>query len=654
MQTEYPRIHVWQDNETEIDLLGFDVHANLIRSVITDPTVLPVTVGVFGDWGGGKSSIMKMLQKELSDEKAYPDVVCLYFNGWTFEGYEDAKSALLSSILIQLGENRRFGAKAKDFVVKLLKRLKWMELGKLAVKHVGIPVAIAAATGGIAAVPMAAAAVAGAVASSAMGEKDGDDDSNDINWSSLIEASPEKPDLMGVRKFREEFEKMLAKTGISVLVVLIDDLDRCLPERLIETLEAIKLFVSVPRTAFVIGADPRIVRHAISTRYVKRQLEHSGDPSEVRKEEEGLVQDYLEKLIQVPYQLPRLSPNEIETYVNLLACEKLLDPAQVPAVLSAWRDTRAQNIYAPFTADSIHKALTGGAQLPALLQEQLDWSKAVASVITEGLKGNPRQVKRMLNAMSLRKQLAAVAKISIREEVLAKLMVLEYSNLPLFHELNQWQASEKGVPTKLRALEELALKEENDDSESAIPEDGFVKWRTPSMLSWLRMRPPLSALDLRDYFWLARDRTGSTLSGVTMIPPNVREALRKLLSDNAGENAIGLKLAPGLAPQELPVLLDLLKQEAEHHPDRVRPVSVLHRLGIQKVTGASAKLLEVARTVPAGSLMASVPQNIAELAQHEPQLRAASIEVLTQVAAHDQTKAGKAAGKALDTLRKKG
>jgi predicted KAP-like P-loop ATPase len=596
---------------------------------------------------------MKMLQKELSDERAYPDVVCLYFNGWTFEGYEDAKSALLSSILIQLGEHRRFGEKAKDFVVKLLKRLKWMNMGKLAIKHVGIPVVLAAATGGIAAVPVAVAAAAGVVASSAMGKKDDDENSNEIDWPSLIEASPEKADLMGVRKFRDEFEKMLEKTGISALVVLIDDLDRCLPERLIETLEAIKLFVSVPKTAFVIGADPRIVRHAISTRYVKRQLEHSGDPSEARKEEEGLVQDYLEKLIQVPYQLPHLSPNEIETYVNLLACEKLLDPAQVTAVLSAWRDTRAQNIYAPFTADSIQKALTGGAQLPPLLQEQLDWSKAVASVITEGLKGNPRQVKRMLNAMSLRKQLAVVAKISIREEVLAKLMVLEYSNLPLFQELNQWQAAEKGVPSKLRALEDLALKEEDDDSEATVPEDGLVKWRTPSMLSWLRMRPPLSGIDLRDYFWLARDRTGSTLSGVMMIPPNVREALRKLLSDNAGENAIGMKLALGLGPQELPVLLDLLKQEAEQHPDRVRAVSALHSLGIKKVTGASAKLLEVARTVPAGSLQASVPQKIAELAQHEPQLRAASLEVLTQVAAYEQTKAGKSASRALDTLRKK-
>ena len=74
-------------------------------------------------------------------------------------------------------------------------------------------------------------------------------------------------------------------------------------------------------------------------------------------------------------------------------------------------------------------------------------------------------MKRMLNAMSLRKQLAAIAKISIKEEMLAKLMVLEYSNLPLFQELNQWQAAEKGVPSKLKTLETEALKGE-DDSET--------------------------------------------------------------------------------------------------------------------------------------------------------------------------------------------
>jgi len=654
MQTKQPPIHVWQDNETEIDLLGFDVHADLIRSVITDQSVLPVTVGVFGDWGGGKSSIMKMLQKALSNEDVYPSVVCLYFNGWIFEGYEDAKSALLGSILIQLGEHKKFGPKAKDWVVKLLKRVKWMELAKVGVKTVGVPLAIVAATGGIGAVPVAAAAVTGAVVNSVLDKKESADgkESAEINWSDLIEADPERPDVMGVRKFREEFEKILAKTGISVLVVLIDDLDRCLPERLIETLEAIKLFVSVPRTAFVIGADPRIVRHAISTRYAKRLLEHPGSAGEVRREEDGLVQDYLEKLIQVPYQLPRLSPSEIETYVNLLVCEKLLDATFFPAVLSAWRNTRAQNIYAPFTAEAIQKALTGNAELTPKLKEQLDWSKAVAPVITEGLKGNPRQVKRMLNAMSLRKQLASVAKISIKEEILAKLMVLEYSNLSLFQELNQWQAAEEGVPLNLKVLEMDALKEK-DQKETSPPDDGLAKWRTPSMLSWLRMRPPLAGADLRDYFWLARDRTGSTLSGVTMIPPTVQMALSKLLSENPGENALGLKLVPGLSSSEQSLLLDMLKQEAERYPDRLPAVSTLYKLGIQKVPGASAKLIEVARNIPADSLMPSVPQNIAELAQHESQLRGASVAILKDIASHEKTKAGKAAVRALETLERK-
>lgn len=75
-------------------------------------------------------------------------------------------------------------------------------------------------------------------------------------------------------------------------------------------------------------------------------------------------------------------------------------------------------------------------------------------MITEGLKGNPRQVKRMLNAMLLRKRLAGVAGIDIRDEVLAKLMVLEYAHWPRFRELNDWQAAEGGRPEKLKRLEE--------------------------------------------------------------------------------------------------------------------------------------------------------------------------------------------------------
>ena len=87
---------MWADNETSEDLLGFKVHADLLVDVINDDMVLPVTIGVFGDWGSGKSSILKIVEQELvkGGEDGFNDgTLVLYFNGWVFEGYDDAKAA---------------------------------------------------------------------------------------------------------------------------------------------------------------------------------------------------------------------------------------------------------------------------------------------------------------------------------------------------------------------------------------------------------------------------------------------------------------------------------------------------------------------------------------------------------------------------------
>ena len=100
---------MWPDNETATDLLGFDVHANLLRAVITDDSMLPLTIGVFGDWGGGKTSIMKMLEASL-DPDTYAEgsaqhsqcnsIATVCVNTWQFEGYDDAKAALISAVLL--------------------------------------------------------------------------------------------------------------------------------------------------------------------------------------------------------------------------------------------------------------------------------------------------------------------------------------------------------------------------------------------------------------------------------------------------------------------------------------------------------------------------------------------------------------------------
>ncbi len=47
---------MWSDKETSKDLLGYTVHAELLKGVVTNDKNLPITVGLYGDWGAGKST----------------------------------------------------------------------------------------------------------------------------------------------------------------------------------------------------------------------------------------------------------------------------------------------------------------------------------------------------------------------------------------------------------------------------------------------------------------------------------------------------------------------------------------------------------------------------------------------------------------------
>ncbi|MFH0921060.1 MAG: P-loop NTPase fold protein, partial [Fibrobacterota bacterium] len=277
---------MWSDNETIQDLLGFQVHADLIKKVIIDKSILPMTVGVFGDWGGGKTSIMRMLERDLSpdnysapEEKAkYEKIACLYFNGWVFEGYEDAKTAILSSVLLSLSEHKRFGPKVRDKAMELFKSVDLMKAAKFGLKEIAIPSVAAYLTGGMSLIPeitKSLKALAGIKNEKDRDESapaDADADKIKVPWDDFIKKSNSVETMIDVKSFRCRFKKMLDDCDIDNLVVLIDDLDRCSPERIIDNLEAIKLFLNVEGTAFVIGADRRIIRHAINYRYSKEGI----------------------------------------------------------------------------------------------------------------------------------------------------------------------------------------------------------------------------------------------------------------------------------------------------------------------------------------------------------------------------------------------
>ena len=223
---------MWSDNDTIEDLIGFRVHAELIRDVVGDDSVLPVTIGVFGDWGSGKTSIMKMLQSDLAKNE---QVAVVYFDAWLFEGYDDAKSALISSILKQLMGNKRFPAELKDKAIKLIKRVNWMRLMKMGWDNVALPAVLAYATGGATAVP---AVVTGIKAVFGKAE---DNPLNSENAEKLLR-EPEEDEITEVKDFRDKFGELLRDSQFKSLVVMIDDLDRCSPDRIVENLEAIVYF----------------------------------------------------------------------------------------------------------------------------------------------------------------------------------------------------------------------------------------------------------------------------------------------------------------------------------------------------------------------------------------------------------------------------
>src|SRR3546814_184024 len=108
---------------------------------------------------------------------------------------------------------------------------------------------------------------------------------------------------------RKAFDDLLKQAGVKQLIVLIDDLDRCLPDTAIETLEAVRLFVFTARTAFIVAADEAMIEYSVRKHFP--ELPDTTGPRDYAR-------NYLEKLIQIPFRIPALGETETRIYVTLL------------------------------------------------------------------------------------------------------------------------------------------------------------------------------------------------------------------------------------------------------------------------------------------------------------------------------------------------
>jgi predicted KAP-like P-loop ATPase len=552
---------MWSDNETTKDFLNYEIHCNLIKEYVTNSKLLPITIGVFGDWGSGKSSIMKILeQKVKQDDK----VLTIYFNSWLFESYENAKVSLLESILLELSKNTKLEEKAKKKVLQLLSRIDYMKLVTDGAKKYGKNIIDIVATGGIATTIEAGYSM---IKDDVVLELEKDDSKL---FDKYIKDEQRNNTKNSIKSFKKDFEELIQLTNYDSVVIFVDDLDRCLPERVIDTLEAIKLFLSVNNTAFIIGADERIIRHSIA---MHLKLHTINNKSDFFMDTEQIITDYIEKLIQVPYRIPKLSLAEVETYNNLLFCQMELNGDLFNNVYEKYIEFRSKDFYSAFTYGHIKEIINIKSNIK--LNSLLNLSHTMSQMITTVLKGNPRQTKRFLNTFILRSKLAEVANIEIEQMVLVKLMLLEYFDTKLFKKLNSYQAQNDGKCNEINQLEEYIL---NNSSEIG---DELNEWQTPQVVNWLKIEPKLSNIDLRNYFWLVRDKTESTLSDVHLVSPILQKLYKGLTSSDESVRRVNIYEAKKLDSIGKKEIFKLFETSIQLSKKPKNLLEYLHKLSIE-------------------------------------------------------------------------
>ncbi len=542
---------MWTDNETTQDFLNFSGVARTVAEIIQQAHARPISIGVSGAWGVGKSSMIKLIRKELSEQQDIPSqtqnktqtsnkFVFVEFNAWLYQGYDDARAALIdvvaSTLATEAASHKTAASKVKD----LLNRVNWLRaikfLPSLAASAISIahglpPVGVAGNLVGFGKSLFSGSVDEKSLNATTAAIEKVENDSVDLIKPEKISSPPKE-----IAALRRNFEELLKEMRIT-LVVLIDDLDRCLPETTISTLEAIRLLLFLDHTAFVIAADDEMIKHA-----VKRHFQGVDDK---------LVINYFDKLIQVPIRVPQLGTQEVRAYMMMLfiensdleAKEKERIRKEVCNQLShTWQGERVD----------LKFIRTLNKKLPDELIARLDVADRLAPIMTSAtdIAGNPRLIKRFLNALSIRMSMARAQGVSVNESELAKVLLFERCGDPkaYLELIKAVTESNDGKPAFLLEWEQKAMTGKSSKSSPT--------WDDPFITEWLRLPPQLGNTDLRGALYVSREHA-------PLITPEDR------LSAEAAELLEGLLKHPDMAESTKDRLAALLRSEITVIMDRL-------------------------------------------------------------------------------------
>lgn len=302
------------------DILDYKAYSDALLAIINGLTAeTSLTVAVYGEWGSGKTTLLKMVQDEIRADGTQT----IWVNVWQFGNEQDVWTAFLQSLLLKIKREMPFLRRLMFNLGVLRRRIDWERVNKkipealvrVAVVVLPLYISLTYLNAPGQSEPGRVAAGAGTLLGTALGwllllqpYLKAIRERVKVDLTGLVKSSELRERVSLLDQFKSYFEEMVTSLvgERGRTVIFIDDLDRCPPDRIVQVLDAIKLFLDIPRCVYLIGLDREIVEQAIKVKFDKY------------KNPETEAREYLEKIIGLPFDLPPLSGQQMEVLVEKL------------------------------------------------------------------------------------------------------------------------------------------------------------------------------------------------------------------------------------------------------------------------------------------------------------------------------------------------
>ena len=246
------------------DWLGFTKKAEVLARLLLETEDCPLSVGIYGPWGSGKSSMMNLLRQQLQAAPRKGKLEMVLFEPWKYQGVDN----LIVPLMRNIAEMESF-SHLREEVEKLI-RVTARVLAQIFVGRLS----------------------------------GGKVDVDKVEKWGEGEEIP-KDEVAGLK---ESFSHLVARAvgRDGKLVVFVDDLDRCIPTTALGMMEAMKQFFWADQCIYVVAADKTTIGDAVRAYYRVKGLEEVAGP------------DYLEKILEFAIEIPPLSESQVRKYLGHL------------------------------------------------------------------------------------------------------------------------------------------------------------------------------------------------------------------------------------------------------------------------------------------------------------------------------------------------